>query len=73
MVLLDQILLDDRTWPGEAIDEERVALFCELIRDHAPHAAPQARHPAPARPEATLATYLDRTGHEHAAHATEQR
>ena len=47
MVLLDQILLDDRTWPGEAIDEERVALFCELIRDHAT--------PEPARSSASTA------------------
>jgi hypothetical protein len=32
-VSLDQITLDDRVWPREQLDSERVELFMELIRD----------------------------------------
>ncbi|MGI8559468.1 MAG: hypothetical protein ACR2ND_14390 [Solirubrobacteraceae bacterium] len=30
---LDQITLDERAWPRDALDEDRVKLFAELIRD----------------------------------------
>jgi hypothetical protein len=30
---LGQIVLDDRAWPREALDEKRVELFCELCSD----------------------------------------
>ncbi len=30
---LDQIALDDRAWPRDALDEERIELFAEMIHD----------------------------------------
>jgi ParB-like chromosome segregation protein Spo0J len=36
---LHQITLDGRAWPREALDEERVELFAELVRDVYEHAA----------------------------------
>jgi hypothetical protein len=34
MVLsLDQITLDDRAWPRDVLDEERIELFAEMVRD----------------------------------------
>jgi winged helix-turn-helix DNA-binding protein len=32
-VTLDQITLDDRAWPRDALDPERVELFAEMVRD----------------------------------------